>query len=192
MVAALKCFAAEGIAATSLRSVATAAQVSIGLVQHHFGTKSGLVTAVNEFVLGVVADGVAARPLPAPPADTFGEIGHRVCSIMIEHPEVVDYLARAFVDGDDLAHTIFDGLVAISAGQWDQLADHGLLRPDIDRTWAALHPLILVLGTVMLRRQIERHLPAPLADPEQLDRWDGAVAELLRGGLLSDRPTEGE
>lgn len=37
--AALKCFAAHGTAATSLRFIADTAGVSIGLVQHHFGTK---------------------------------------------------------------------------------------------------------------------------------------------------------
>jgi AcrR family transcriptional regulator len=185
--AALKTFATEGISASSLRSVAAAAGVSIGLVQHHFGTKAGLVAAVNDDVLTIVADAVSAQPLPPPPADIVGELGHRVTSIMTNHPEVVDYLARAFVDGGDLADTIFDGLVAITTGQWEHIAEHGLLRPGIDRTWAALHPLVLVIGTVILRKQIDRQLPEPLLSPTQLRRWDDSVAELLRSGHLRDR-----
>ncbi|WP_024805695.1 TetR/AcrR family transcriptional regulator [Nocardia sp. BMG51109] len=186
--AALTCFAAEGVSATSLRAVATAAGVSIGLVQHHFGTKDGLVAAVNEDVLRTVADAVAARPLPAPPADTLGELGHRVTSIMTGNPDVVDYLARAFVEDDTLAATIFDGLVSISTDQWSQLAAHDLLQPEVDRTWATLQPLVLVLGTVILRRQLDRHLPEPLTTPAQLHRWDDAVAQLLRSGLLASPP----
>ncbi|MEV0685666.1 TetR/AcrR family transcriptional regulator [Nocardia sp. NPDC050378] len=185
-VAALTCFAAEGVRATSLRSVAEKAGVSIGLVQHHFGTKAGLVAAVDEYVLRVVATAVASRPLPPPPEDPLGELGHRVASIMTEHPEVVDYIAHAFAGGDTIGTTVFDGLVSISTTQWNRFDEQGLLRPDVDRTWAALHPLILVIGTAVLRKQIDRHLPAPLTSPAQLHRWDDAIAQLLQGGLFAD------
>ena len=46
----MELFGAEGVAATSLRSVAGAAGVSPGLVVHHFGSKQGLVRAVDEAV----------------------------------------------------------------------------------------------------------------------------------------------
>jgi AcrR family transcriptional regulator len=182
--AALRCLAAEGVPGTSLRMVAEAAGVSIGLVQHHFGTKAGLVSAVDDHVLRVIGDAVAAAPLPAPPQDPLAELGHRVTAIMTDHPEVADYVARALVDGGAVAATIFDGLVAISADQWDQFAGHGLIAPGVDRTWAMLHPLVLVIGTVILRGHLDRHLPEPLTTPAQLRRWDDAVAVLLRKGLF--------
>ena len=50
---AMELFGAEGVAATSLRSVAAAAGVSPGLVVHHFGSKQGLVRAVDEAVARV-------------------------------------------------------------------------------------------------------------------------------------------
>ena len=186
LAAALSRFAQDGLGATSLGAVATSAGVSTGLVQHHFRTKTGLIDAVNQHVLQVVADAVASRPLPAPPTDTLAELGRRVTSIMTDSPDVVDYLARALLDGDRLATSVFDGLVAISTDQWNQLAEQQLLQAEVDRTWAVLHPLILVLGTVMLRKEIDRHLPEPLATPAQLARWDTAVARLLRSGLLTD------
>lgn len=185
--AALSRFAAEGVAGTSLRKVAETAGVSIGLVQHHFGAKAALVSAVDDHVLRVVGEAVASTPLPAPPADPLAELGHRVTSIMTEHPEVVAYLARAMVEEGGIGSVIFDGLVAISAAQWDQLAQHDLLPPDLDRDWAVLHPLVLVLGTAILRTQIDRHLPEPLDTPAQLRRWDTAVAALLRHGLIRRR-----
>jgi AcrR family transcriptional regulator len=49
--AALKSLATHGVAATSLRMVAEAAGVSLGLVQHYFGTKAALVAAVDQYVL---------------------------------------------------------------------------------------------------------------------------------------------
>ncbi|MFD0690642.1 TetR/AcrR family transcriptional regulator [Actinomadura fibrosa] len=182
--AALCCFAAHGASGTSLRAIAETAEVSIGLVQHHFGTKARLRAAVDEHVLRVVGDAVASAPLPAPPRDALAELGHRVTSIMTGHPEVVGYLVRAMIEGEAVGSAVFDGLVAISAGQWDRLADHGLLASDVDRTWAVLHPLVLVLGTAILRPHLDRHLPEPLTDPAQLRRWDDAVAALLSRGLL--------
>ena len=58
------------------------------------------------------------------------------------------------------------------------------LRPDADRTWAGLHSVILIDGTVLLRPAIDRHLPEPLLSVRQLARWDQAMADLLRTGLF--------
>ena len=44
--AALDLYAANGEDGTSLRTVATAAGVTVGLVVHHYGTKDGLREAV--------------------------------------------------------------------------------------------------------------------------------------------------
>ena len=49
--AALQIVAIQGVSGTSLRAVAAAAGVSLGLVQHHFATKAGLIKAVDDYVL---------------------------------------------------------------------------------------------------------------------------------------------
>ena len=54
--AALRIVAVQGVAGTSLRAVAAAAGVSLGLVQHHFATKAGLIKAVDDYA------GNAAKP----------------------------------------------------------------------------------------------------------------------------------
>ncbi len=61
--AALKIFAAQGASATSLRTVAAAAGVSLGLVQHHFATKAGLIKAVDDHVLALVLTPIS-QPIP--------------------------------------------------------------------------------------------------------------------------------
>lgn len=95
--AALQSFARSGTGATTMRGVAAAAGVSLGLVQHHFATKAGLIAAVDEFVLELVVSSMA-RPLPEPPVDSVAEIGGRVTAIFADHPEVAAYLSRALVD----------------------------------------------------------------------------------------------
>jgi AcrR family transcriptional regulator len=181
--AALKSFAMYGTSATSLRTVAAAAGVSVGLVQHHFATKAGLVKAVDDHVLGVVIALIAA-PMPEPPADSIAEMGNRVTRMVAEYPEVVDYVGRALIDGSPLGTTIFDTLAAFGIARWNQRNERGETRPDVDLTWAALNALALPLGTIILRGHIERHLPERFTAPTQLQRWQESVNTLLREGLF--------
>ena len=70
--AALRCFASRGTSATSLRTVASEAGVSLGLVQHHFVTKANLIKAVDDHVLEVMST-TLAQPIPEPPADSIAD-----------------------------------------------------------------------------------------------------------------------
>jgi AcrR family transcriptional regulator len=183
--AALKTFAAHGTEAASLRVIAKAADTSVGLVQHHFGSKAGLIRAVDDYLLAVLGAALAT-PLPAPTTDPVAEVGRRVTTLIAEHPDVIDYLCRTLLDGTTTAAVIFDGLLAIGTARWDQLRQQQRARPDLDPTWAGLNPLILVLATLLLRTHIERHLPEPLTSPTQLHRWEHAVNALIRDGQLRD------
>mgnify|MGYP002651736860 CR=1 FL=1 len=176
--AALVSFAARGVAATSLREVAGAAGVSIGLVQHHFGTKAGLVDAVDRHAAEVLQKTLASGPGPTT-VDAFGE---KVTALLVQHPMVVDYLSRALVDGTPFGSSIFDILIEQGLTRWENRAAEGLTRPDLDHTWAALNPVLLFFGTVLLRAHIDRHLPAPFTSPEQLARWGVAVNDMWRKG----------
>jgi AcrR family transcriptional regulator len=188
--AALKTFAVQGTSATSLRTVAAAAGVSVGLVQHHFATKAGLVKAVDDHVLGVVIALIAA-PMPAPPADSIAEMGNRVTRMVADFPDIVDYVGRALIDGSPLGITIFDTLAAFGIARWNQRHERGDTRPDVDLTWAALNALALPLGTIVLRSHIERHLPEPFTAPAQLERWQASVNTLLRDGLFRHTGDDG-
>jgi AcrR family transcriptional regulator len=180
-IAALRSFATYGASATSMRTVAEAAGVSVGLVQHHFTNKAGLVKAVDDHVMAVVVESIA-QPIPAPPADSLAEMGGRVTRIMAEHPDVVDYVGRALIDGSPLGTTIFDTLAAFGMARWNQRKERGEVRPEVDLTWAALNSLVLALGTMIMRGHVERQLPEPLTTPAQLQRWQDSVNTLLRDG----------
>jgi AcrR family transcriptional regulator len=181
--AALRSFATYGASATSLRTVAEAAGVSVGLVQHHFANKAGLVKAVDDYVLGVVI-AIIAQPMSGPPADSLNEMGNRVTQLVAEHPGVVDYFGRALIDGSPLGAMIFDTLVGNGTARWHQRSERGETLPDVDLTWAAINSLVLALGTLILRTHVERHLPEPLVTPAQLERWEASVNTLLRNGLF--------
>lgn len=185
--AALKCFAARGASATSLRSVAAEAGVSLGMVQHHFATKANLIKAVDDHVLGVLAAALT-RPLDETPADTIADVGNRVTSLIAGEPDVVAYAGRALTDGSALGEQVFDSLAVLGAERWRLRAEQGLTRSDLDPTWGTLNPLVLALGAWVLRAHIERHLPEPLETPAQLQRWQKATDSLLRDGQMRQEP----
>lgn len=181
--AALQSFAAHGTAATTLRGVAAAAGVSLGLVQHHFATKAGLIKAVDDYVVDVVIAPMA-EPISEQSTDSVSEVGNRVNRIFAEHPDVATYLGRALVDGSDLGTTIFDNLYEVGTVRWQKRAERGETRPGIDLPWAVINAMILALGAISMRGHIERHMSASFTSPEQLRRWEESVNELLRAGLF--------
>ncbi|MEW5811954.1 MAG: TetR/AcrR family transcriptional regulator [Actinomycetota bacterium] len=184
--AALHSFAQVGTDVTTMRGVAAAAGVSLGLVQHHFSTKAGLIAAVNEYVLELVVS-TMSRPLREPPADSVEEIGERVTGLFAGHPDVAAYLSRALVDGSPVGVRLFDALYGVGVARWQQRVDRGEVRPDVDITWAVINGLVLALGTISLKSHVDRHLAEPLTQPAQLDRWQRAVDTLLRDGLFVPR-----
>ena len=125
-----------------------------------------------------------AQPISEPPTDSVAEMGSRITRILVEQPDIVDYVGRALVDGSPMGIMIFDSLMAFGTARWNRRADHGESRPDLDLTWAALNSLLLALSAFILRTHIDRQLPEPLTTPSQLQRWQSAVNMLLREGLF--------
>ncbi|GFG96337.1 hypothetical protein MTIM_22160 [Mycobacterium timonense] len=184
--AALSCFAVRGIAATTLRAIAETAEVSIGLVQHHFRTKEALTAAVNQYVLQVVGDALEPPALPEAPSDGLDEAGHRLTSLMAERPDLMTYLGRALAEGGAFGSVIFTGLLGISAGQRAEFTQWARAHPDLDPDWAALNPLILRVGAIILHPYIELYLRESFFTEPQLRRWDAAVTNLIRHGQFVD------
>jgi len=183
--AALRVFARQGIAPTSLHEVAQAAGLSVGAVQHHFRSKGALVRAVNDRVLGVVAERIDPN---GPPVDASAVRGDGLIELMAEQPEAMDYLGRVFVEEEadgEVGRTVFDTLAKLSQAQGITFMAEGKLRDDIDFLWSFLNPLLLRLGAIILREHVERFLSGPFYDEQQLARWNASVRFLLQRGYTT-------
>lgn len=183
--AAMRCFAQHGNEAASMRMVAAAAGVSVGLVQHHFGSKAVLIEAVDAELIAILRD---AAPPTTPPPDTVADVGQRATSLIAQHPEALDYLAHLLISNAPTGQAVFDTLLDIGRAQWTHLSQEGRVRTDLDPTWGPLNPLVLVLGTLILRSHIDRQLPAPLTSPAQLRSWETALNRLIENGQLRQPP----
>jgi len=142
-----------------------------------------LVSTVDDYAMSSLVELLAA-PLPSAPADPIADVAQRVTSMMAEHTELIDYLCRALVENTPPGVRIFDTLVEISTGYWDQLAEQGLTHPGLDPLFMVLSPLTLVLGTFLLRSHLNRQLPEALTTPTQLQRWQDATRTIIERGQL--------
>jgi TetR/AcrR family transcriptional regulator, regulator of cefoperazone and chloramphenicol sensitivity len=95
------------------------------------------------------------------------------------------YVIRSAAAGEKAGLEIFDAFVALINRHVERVAAEGNLRADVDRVWLPLQVVILNLGAVLLEPAIDRHLPEPMREPEQLERWREATTELLRDGFAA-------
>lgn len=152
-------------------------------MQHYFPSKAALVKAVNDYVIAIATDAFSEVPRGKSAAEIQQELGDRVTALMREHPTALLYVARSSADRDEAALGIFDAFIAIASTQWRALAGKGLLRSHADLEWAALHVVVLNLGTALFVDGINRHLPEPFLTSEQLERWNTASNALFREGM---------
>ncbi len=169
--AALELFAAHGPSAVSLRAVAAHAGVTVGLVQHHFTTKDGLRSAVEEQIVEYHAQAIAHVPDQGPPAEVAAARDASVREMLGRQPAVVDYLRRSFLDpaGSDLLIRLTElGRSEVVRLRAAHLASTD--RPESDQVIAMM---VRQMGTLFLQPLVDAmwaHLREPGAPSDDKPR----------------------
>lgn len=120
---AIGVFGSQGFTA-GVRSIATAAGVSPGLLNHHFGSKDGLRTACDEHVLRVIRESKAASAAPTAMMEQLAAID--------EYAPLVAYIVRSFAAGGTLARELFEHMVADAVRYIDDGVRDGRFTPSRD------------------------------------------------------------
>ena len=182
--AALELFAANGVAATSLRAIAQAAEVSPALVIHHFASKEGLCQAVDEAVVERIETALGEVPAEGPGDHLLAERGQMMVRLLRGQPVLCDYLGRALSEDTEASAALFHRLFA-SASRDRALVEAGAIRGKSDPFWRAIHQMLLVVGPLMMRRRIEQELGGSLLEEHNFERWMRANTDLLQNGLYT-------
>jgi TetR/AcrR family transcriptional regulator, regulator of cefoperazone and chloramphenicol sensitivity len=179
--AALEGFARDGVAATSIRDVASSAGVSPGLVQHYFASKAALRAAVDEQVKEAARAALEVRVVDG---DVIEDLAERLTALVGDHFVALRYVARGVAERDPAAMAIFDTLTQLCRDQLAELQGRGMLRPDLDLDWAALHTVLINLGTVIMEPGVSDQLGKPFLAKRQLERWKVATTKLFVEGEI--------
>ncbi|MCA0155500.1 TetR/AcrR family transcriptional regulator [Tsukamurella sp. M9C] len=169
--AALELFAAHGTSAVSLRAVAARAGVTVGLVQHHFTTKDGLRTAVEEQIVEYHAQAIARVPDEGPPADVAAARDASVREMLARHPAVVDYLRRSFLD--PAGSQLLIRLTELGRSEVVRLRAAHLASTDRAESDQVIAMMVRQMGTLFLQPLVDamwEHLREPGAPSDDKPR----------------------
>lgn len=178
--AALAEFARRGEAAT-MKSIAGSAGVSVGLVQHHFGTKTSLRSACDARVLALVRTKVAGDEPDGQLADP-----NFIAQLYVTAAPVMPYLARVALEADEQAAALFDEIAALT-GEWFTARWPDRFPAGADRTRDVAAAMVsMYMGSMLMHHQLARVLelgedppmPSPLVGLAMLDVFQ-ALGEFL-------------
>lgn len=174
-------FAQHGIRATTVRMVADAAGVSAGLVLHHFGSKHGLRTACDEWLLQRLGREKAA----AVHGDTASM--SQVTSRLSELSPFMDYIVAGLSEGGDGADRLFDRVCDMTEDILTEGVTAGTMRDPEDRVAWVTTLTALSCGASMLGGQVARRLGGKtLLDPAVYARYALASVDLFTHGMFTD------
>ncbi|MEV4776975.1 TetR family transcriptional regulator [Microbacterium sp. LWH12-1.2] len=179
--AAIGCFARRGFGGTTLRQIATEADVSAALILHHFGSKDGLRDACDAFVVGSFID------------DRDGITGTAAADMMraaLDTPEkytpLLEYMARMLVDSSAASDRLFDAFLAGTREMLERQIEVGIMRPQPDLDATAAYMTLYGLGPVLLQRHLARSLGEDRLTTQLLERSTLPVLEIFTHGLYTD------
>ena len=151
LVVALDLFGLLGEDRVSMRAVASKSGCTVGLVQHHFGSKEGLRIAVEEQIIEIFTGALSDGPGDRSSRD------NRVQKMLGVHPEIVGYLRRELLDRPDRSRApdgILTRLVAMSQEQVHVMRESGYARTTASEEDQVLRMMIRQFGVLFLEPMV--------------------------------------
>ena len=182
--AAIALFAERGFARATVRSIAEAAEVSPGLVIHHFGSKEGLREACDEHVFDALTEAKRQDVRGAAPL----AVG------LFQDPtslSYIFYLTRSLLDPTGQGQRFFDHYVETI----EEILQTGFegyeFRVAEDRRAQATALAMVALGPVLLEDRI-RHCLQTNDFTGSMKRLIPVLTDLYTHGFISHVPHEAE
>ena len=192
---ALRLFAASGLEVVTVRQIAAAANVSPGLVVHHFGSKEGLRQEVDQYVLDffeamigdLTGEGGAELLDPGAGANSLSEAFARHLPGASPLP---GYLRRLLLSDSAAGRLLFRRLYELSRGALDNLAAAGLASPGKDPAARAAFLLTNDLAMFLLRDRLAEVLGTDPLSADGMTRWVPELLSIYAGGLNASPPEQ--
>lgn len=189
--AAITCIAQNGVAATTVRMIATQAGVSPGLVIHHYGSMDALRVACDEHIVRTVRELKTSAMSEGLQLDFTAALRQNV-----DGPPLLAYLAKTLADGTPEVAAMVQEMVDDAVTYIEEGVRTGLLTPTPDPYGRAAVLTIWSLGALVLHDQVEHLLGVDLladpaaVDPAKAQAYLGPSLDVFSNGLLTEDAAE--
>jgi AcrR family transcriptional regulator len=183
--AAIACVAENGTAGTTVRKVASMADVSPGLVIHHFGSMDSLRKECDEYVASMIREAKLA----------FADEGvgfDLLAALRDAHSaSLAGYLATVLADDSPAVSKLIDDLVADAEKYIERYVQEGWMTPSPTPRARAVILMVWSLGALVLHRHMHRLIgidmtdPQYANDPERVAAYWAPAFEILGGVFTS-------
>ena len=153
--AAFALYANYGEDATSMRAIAEAAGVTVGLVVHHFRTKDGLREAIEQHIVDLFFGAIEQVPLEGTTAEIAAARDEAVADMLSDNPAVVGYLRRALLDPMGHRGRILEMLTDLAAKQVATLRNVGVASKAQRDSSQVIGVMIRQLGQLFLQPMVD-------------------------------------
>ena len=166
--AAMDLYAEYGEDHTSMREIAAAAGVTVGLLVHHFGTKDRLRDAVEQLVVDHFAQAIAQIPVTGTPAEIGAARDAAVAEMLTANPAVVNYLRRAVLNPNASSGRLLERLTELARREVTQLRATGVASTTRPESSQVIGVMVRQLGHLFLQPMIDA-MWRQLAEPGATD-----------------------
>ena len=180
LTAAVREFSEHGFTKSTIRSIASAAGVSPGLVIHHFGSKEGLRTACDDHVFAAIAESKAQN----------AEYAVHAMQMIFDDPDMstkIDYLMKSLLDPSEHGQRYFEHYVDLV----EDYISHGFagyaFRQSDDPRGQAATIATLALSPSILAQRLQTSLGTN-STAETMTRLAPHLLDLYLNGVLSATP----
>lgn len=185
--AALRLFSDRDPDAVTVRQIAAEAGVSPALVIHHFGSKAGLRTAVDEHVAHAferVIDALEGDLADELAGQGSGSLAEAFVAAFPADSAVPAYLRRLLLSNDPTGDAVFTRWFELTERLLTGLEAAGVARPSQDRRVRAAFLLVNDLAALLLARQIERACGVALLTSEGMTQWAAEAMDVYARGAF--------
>lgn len=183
-------FAARGPDAVTMRDIAAAARVSPALLVRHYGSKDGLVAAVDDHVVSSLEAVLTEMTTRTATSGLNPAIVPSMLDGLTTHlpadSAIPAYLSRLLISGGAAGTALFARLHRLSRAILDAMVAAGTASAGADPDMRAAFLLVNDLAVLTLRSRLTEVLGVDPLSAEGITRWAGEVFAIYRDGLARD------
>lgn len=150
-----------------MRKVASEVGVTIGLIQHHFGTKLGLRQAVDSLVVEQLVDALSTVEHTGSSAEVVAARNTAVRSMLRKNPHVVRYLNRALLEPEGRGASVLNAIVELTTREVSGLRREGHASTRASEKVQVVRTLMSQVGELFLEPVVDAVWAEVGGDPRE-------------------------